>query len=102
MAVYTDITETELGAFLTEYDLGTLRSYRGIAEGSENSNFVLHTTAGEYILTLYEKRVDAADLPFFLGLMQHLALKGISCPLPVGRRDGGLIGKLAGRPAAII
>ena len=96
MAVYTDITETELGAFLTEYNLGTLRSYRGIAEGSENSNFVLHTSEGEFILTLYEKRVEAADLPFFLGLMQHLALKGISCPLPVERRDGGLIGKLFG------
>ena len=102
MAVYTDITETELAAFLAEYDLGTLTSYRGIAEGSENSNFVLHTTAGEYILTLYEKRVEADDLPFFLGLMQHLALKGLSCPLPVARLDGGLIGSLAGRPAAII
>jgi len=102
MAVYTDITEIELGAFLKEYDLGELRSYRGIAEGSENSNFVMHTGEGEYILTLYEKRVEAADLPFFLGLMQHLALKGISCPQPVARRDGALIGKLAGRPAAII
>ena len=79
-----------------------MRSYRGIAEGSENSNFVLHTGKGEFILTLYEKRVDEADLPFFLGLMQHLALKGISCPLPVARRDGSLIGRLAGRPAAII
>nr|WP_295468979.1 homoserine kinase [Mesorhizobium sp.] len=102
MAVFTDITETELGAFLAEYDLAELRSYRGIAEGSENSNFVLHTGKGEFILTLYEKRVDEADLPFFLGLMQHLALKGISCPLPVARRDGSLIGRLAGRPAAII
>jgi homoserine kinase type II len=102
MAVYTDITETDLAAFLAEYDLGELRSYRGIAEGSENSNFVLHTGGGEFILTLYEKRVDEADLPFFLGLMQHLALKGISCPLPVARRDGALIGRLAARPAAII
>lgn len=102
MAVFTDITETELGAFLAGYDLAELRSYRGIAEGSENSNFVLHTGKGEFILTLYEKRVDEADLPFFLGLMQHLALKGISCPLPVARRDGSLIGRLAGRPAAII
>ena len=102
MAVYTDITEIELSAFLRDYDLGELRSYRGIAEGSENSNFVMHAAAGEFILTLYEKRVDRDDLPFFLGLMQHLALKDISCPLPVQRRDGGLIGMLAGRPAAII
>lgn len=102
MAVYTDITETELAAFLGEYDIGGLRSYRGIAEGSENSNYMLHTSAGEFILTLYEKRVDKADLPFFLGLMQHLANKGISCPLPVQRRDGALMGEIAGRPAAII
>ena len=102
MAVYTDINEIELSAFLRDYAIGDLRSYRGIAEGSENSNFVLHTGGGEFILTLYEKRVDRDDLPFFLGLMQHLALKGISCPLPVQRSDGELIGALAGRPAAII
>ena len=102
MAVYTDINEIELAAFLGDYGIGDLRSYRGIAEGSENSNFVLHTGGGEFILTLYEKRVDRDDLPFFLGLMQHLALKGISCPLPVQRSDGELIGALAGRPAAII
>ncbi len=102
MAVYTDISDAELVAFLREYDLGELRSYKGIAEGSENSNFALHTSAGSYILTLYERRVDTADLPFFLGLMQHLALKGISCPQPVKRRDGEMIGRLAGRPAAII
>ena len=102
MAVYTDITETELAALLAEYGIGELRSYRGIAEGSENSNYMLHTSSGEFILTLYEKRVERADLPFFLGLMQHLANKGISCPLPVQRRDGGLMSEIAGRPAAII
>ena len=102
MAVYTDITETELAALLAEYGIGELRSYRGIAEGSENSNYMLHTSTGEFILTLYEKRVERADLPFFLGLMQHLANKGISCPLPVQRRDGGLMSEIARRPAAII
>lgn len=102
MAVYTDVSEGELEAFLGEYAIGDLLSYKGIAEGSENSNFLLHTSGGAYILTLYEKRVEAADLPFFLGLMQHLAERGISCPLPVVRRDGQLIGRLAGRPAAII
>lgn len=102
MAVYTDISETELTELLAEYEIGELRSYRGIAEGSENSNYVLHTGGGEYILTLYEKRVERDDLPFFLGLMQHLAKKGISCPLPVERRDGDLISTIAGRPAAII
>ena len=102
MAVYTDINEIALSAVLRAYAIGDLRSSRGIAEGSENSNFVLHTGGGEFILTIYEKRVDRDDLPFFLGLMQHLALKGISCPLPVQRSDGELIGALACRPAAII
>lgn len=102
MAVYTDVTEAELGAFLGQYEIGELLSYKGIAEGTENSNFILHTTGGSYILTLYEKRVERADLPFFLGLMDHLAMRGVSCPLPVHRRDGELTGQLAGRPAAII
>jgi homoserine kinase type II len=102
MAVYTDITENELAAFLDGYRLGGLLSYKGIAEGTENSNFVLHTGAGPFILTLYEKRVERADLPFFLGLMEHLAQRGVSCPLPVRRADGEMTGELAGRPAAII
>lgn len=102
MAVYTDITEIELGAFLAQYDVGELLSYKGIAEGVENSNFLLHTSSGSYILTLYEKRVNAADLPFFLGLMQHLSEKGIRCPLPVQQNGGALIGELARRPAALV
>lgn len=102
MAVYTDISEIELGDFLRQYDVGDLLSYKGIAEGVENSNFLLHASSGAYILTLYEKRVNPVDLPFFLGLMQHLNEKGVSCPLPVARRDGAVIGKLAGRPAAIV
>ena len=102
MAVYTDVSENELEAFLRDYPVGSLLSYKGIAEGSENSNFLLHTSEGAFILTLYEKRVDVADLPFFLGLMHHLAGKGISCPLPVERGDGKLFGTLAGRPAALI
>ncbi len=102
MAVYTDINEGDLGAFLADYDVGELQSYRGIAEGVENSNFLVHTTAGQFILTLYEKRVNRDDLPFFLGLMQHLATRGISCPLPVERRDGAILGELCGRPAAMV
>ncbi|WP_105373305.1 homoserine kinase [Neorhizobium huautlense] len=102
MAVYTDITEDDLKHFLTEYDVGELTSYKGIAEGVENSNFLLHTTRDPLILTLYEKRVEKSDLPFFLGLMQHLAARGLSCPLPLPRRDGQLLGELSGRPAALI
>ena len=102
MAVYTDVGETELEGFLADYDLGALLSCKGIAEGVENSNFLIHTETGFYILTLYEKRVAEADLPFFLGLMEHLHRKGISCPLPVAARDGNSLHRLAGRPAAII
>ncbi|RVH82481.1 homoserine kinase, partial [Sinorhizobium medicae] len=102
MAVYTDITEDELIRFLAAYEVGSLTSYKGIAEGVENSNFLLHTTRGAYILTLYEKRVNADDLPFFLGLMHHLAQRGLSCPLPLPRADGKLLGTLSGRPAAVI
>jgi homoserine kinase type II len=102
MAVYTDVAAEELAEFLSHYDIGELLSYKGIAEGVENSNFLLHTTAGSFFLTLYEKRVAAKDLPFFLGLMAHLAGHGIVCPQPVKARNGESLGKLAGRPAAII
>jgi len=102
MAVYTDVAADDLAAFLSDYDLGELRSYKGIAEGVENTNFLLHTSKGDFILTLYEKRVDRNDLPFFLGLMSHLAARGISCPQPVTRSSGEALGTLAGRPAAII
>ncbi|TCS06643.1 homoserine kinase [Rhizobium sp. BK418] len=102
MAVYTDIAEDDLKWFLTEYDAGALLSYKGIAEGVENSNFLLHTSKAPLILTLYEKRVEKSDLPFFLGLMQHLSAGGLSCPLPLPRKDGALLGTLSGRPAALI
>ncbi|MET3601517.1 homoserine kinase [Martelella mangrovi] len=102
MAVYTDINEVDLKDFLQAYDTGELLSFKGIAEGVENSNFLLHTDRFPLILTLYEKRVDENDLPFYLGLMQHLAERGISCPLPLPRSDGALYGQLCGRPAALI
>ncbi len=102
MAVYTDISEEELTDFVATYDIGDLLSYKGIAEGVENSNFLVHCSGGNFILTLYEKRVDPKDLPFFLGLMEHLASKGINCPLPVPAKSGKVLGELAGRPAAII
>jgi homoserine kinase type II len=102
MAVYTDVAADELAEFLSRYEIGELLSYKGIAEGVENSNFLLHTTAGSFFLTLYEKRVAVKDLPFFLGLMAHLAGHGIVCPQPVKARDGETLGELAGRPAAII
>ncbi len=102
MAVYTEVTDEDLTAFLDQYDLGEVTAFKGIAEGVENSNYILHTTTGSYILTLYEKRVHPEDLPYFVGLMEHLARHGIDCPVPVTGRDGGALRALCGRPAAII
>jgi homoserine kinase type II len=102
MAVYTDVAADELTRFLSGYDIGDLLSYKGIAEGVENSNFLVHTGAGNFILTLYEKRVAEKDLPFFLALMEHLAARGINCPQPVRNKQGGMLGKVAGRPAALV
>ena len=102
MAVYTELTNDDLDAFMQGYDLGEVRSVKGIAEGVENTNYLLATTAGQFILTLYEKRVAEADLPFFLGLMDHLAARGISCPTPVHDRVGNALNRVADRPAAIV
>jgi homoserine kinase type II len=102
MAVYTEVTDEALRAFLGNYELGQLIAFRGIAEGVENSNYALKTEAGDFILTLYEKRVDPAELPYFLGLMDHMAARGLACPTPVAARDGQALRMLAGRPAAIV
>ena len=101
MAVYTEVTDEDLDAFLAHYPLGGAVSCKGIAEGVENSNFLLVTEHGPRILTLYEKRVDPADLPFFIGLMDHLRAKGLACPQPVPGTDGEVLRQLCGRPAAI-
>ena len=102
MAVYTEVPDNELEEFVARYDIGRVASCKGIAEGVENSNYLLHTERGSYILTLYEKRVKVGDLPFFIGLMEHLARKGIACPTPIHARSGESLGELCGRPAAII
>jgi len=102
MAVYTEVPDDELQVFLARYDLGDVTSFKGIAEGVENSNYLLRTTRGSYIMTLYEKRVRAEDLPFFLGLMDHLAGRGIRCPTPLRARDGEVLHQLCGRPAVIV
>ena len=102
MAVYTEVSNDALEAFLGHYDIGEAVSFKGIAEGVENSNFLLRTTRGQFILTLYEKRVKAADLPFFIGLMEHLARRGVSCPQPIRNRAGAALGTLCSRPATIV
>jgi homoserine kinase type II len=102
MAVYTEISDEDLARFIRSYDLGSLLSCKGIAEGVENTNYLVHTTKGAFILTLYEKRVDPKDLPFFLGLMEHLSARGVTCPLPVRDKTGRVLNELAGRHAALV
>lgn len=102
MAVYTEISDVELIDYLKQYNIGELHSLKGIAEGVENSNYLLSTDAGMHILTLYEKRVNVDDLPFFLGLMEHLAKNGLECPQPIALNSGEQLSTLAGRPSAII
>jgi homoserine kinase type II len=102
MAVYTHVSAEALSALLERYDAGTLSSVKGIAEGVENSNYLVDTTAGRFILTLYEKRVDSADLPFFIALLDHLASKGLPVPRFIPDRTGRQIQEVAGRPACLI
>ena len=102
MAVYTQVSDEALAEFLSAYDLGVALAFKGIAEGVENSNYYLETEKGRFILTLFEKRVNAAELPYFIGLKQHLAAKGYPCPEPVMGRDGSALRTLEGRPAVII
>ena len=102
MAVYTDVADDELRAFIALYDLGEVLACKGIAEGVENSNFLVTTERGNFILTLYEKRVARHDLPFFIALMEHLARQGVACPTPVKARDGIALRELCGRPAALV
>src|SRR5689334_19798288 len=102
MAVYTEVGDEELREFVELYDIGAVLSCKGIAEGVENSNFLLTTERGNFILTLYEKRVAREDLPFFIALMDHLAQHEVACPIPVRARDGEALRELCGRPAAIV
>ena len=102
MAVYTEVSDDELRAFTALYDIGEVLSCKGIAEGVENSNYLLTTADGNFILTLYEKRVAREDLPFFIALMDHLAHQGVACPTPLRARDGKALRELCGRPAAMV
>ncbi|MEM6847990.1 MAG: homoserine kinase [Pseudomonadota bacterium] len=102
MAVYTHIDDTQLGTFLADYDVGILLSAKGIAEGVENTNYMVRTTGGTFILTLYEQRVATHDLPFFIGLMEHCAASGLAVPRPIRRKDGHQLGELVGRQAAMV
>ena len=102
MAVYTDVSFEELESFLENYDIGVPHVFKGIAEGVSNSNYFLQTERASFILTLYEKRIEKDELPFFLGLMEHLAGGGLPCPTPVHAKDGSTTGTLNNRPAAVL
>lgn len=102
MAVYTDVSADDLNRFVAGFDIGEVVLLEGIAHGTENSNFRLLTTTGPFVLTLYEKRVDPADLPFFLGLMRHLSEAGFPCPAPIPDRHGEFLHRLSDRPAAVV
>ncbi|MEM8749347.1 MAG: homoserine kinase [Pseudomonadota bacterium] len=102
MAVYTEVSDEALADYLKDFDLGKVLSFKGIAGGVENTNYLLHMTSGDYILTLYEKRVAEADLPFFVGLMDHLSAQGFPCPKPIQRPGGSVLGTVCGRPAAMV
>ena len=102
MAVYTPLTSEDVAALLAQYDIGAAISCEGIAEGVENTNYKLTTASGRYILTIFEKRVAEADLPFFMGVMERLAARGFPAPKPIANRDGALLSRIKGKPAAII
>jgi homoserine kinase type II len=102
MAVYTDITDEELAGLLSDYDLGQALSLKGVAEGVENSNFLLETEAGRYFLTVYERRVNAADLPFFLELLRWIAGRGFPSATPIPDRAGAILKTVRGKPCAIV
>lgn len=102
MAVYTEVSSEDLAAFLVRYDVGDLLSAKGIAEGVENTNYLVDTSEGRFVLTLYEKRVAEADLPYFLGLTSHLAAKNLPVPAPVADARGQTLQRLNGRPACLI
>jgi homoserine kinase type II len=102
MAVYTDITDEELAGLLADFDLGQALSLKGVAEGVENSNFLLETEAGRYFLTVYERRVRAEDLPFFLELLRWIAERGFPSATPIPDRQGRLLKEVRGKPCAIV
>ncbi len=102
MAVYTQVSAEALAGFLERFDVGELVSAKGIAEGVENSNYLIDTTRDRFILTLYEKRVRGGDLPYFMALLDHLADKGLPVPPAIKDREGREVHKLEGRPACLI
>jgi homoserine kinase type II len=101
MAVYTEVSDEELANLIAGYDIGRPVSMKGIAEGVENTNYLVTTERGDFILTLYEKRVANGDLPFFIGLLDYLAAQAVPCPVPIHDENGDVLHTLCGRTAAL-
>jgi homoserine kinase type II len=101
LSVFTPVTDADARSLLEHYTLGELEALEGIAQGMENTNYFLTTTTGDYVLTLFE-HIAAADLPFYVGLMDHLAHHEVSCPAPMRRDDGEMLSRLNGKPAVIV
>jgi len=102
MAVYTKVSDSEIADLLQDYNIGSVKELKAIEQGVENSNYFLTTDKAKYVLTIYEKRVNESELPYYIGLMQHLAKKGFPCPLPVTNKKGDALSKIQGRPCAIV
>jgi homoserine kinase type II len=102
MAVFTPVSDVELARFIAGFEIGSVINVKGIAEGVQNTNFLVRTKTGRYILTLYEERTQISELPFFLELMEHLSNGGINCPTPLHDRSGRNLVELNGRPAALV
>ena len=102
MAVYTKISKDELNDFLKNYEIGKITKFFGIKEVIDNTNYQVQTKKNKFILTIYEKRVEAKDLPFFKNLQKNLVKNGLDCPLPIENENGSLINNIAGKPAAVL
>jgi homoserine kinase type II len=102
MAVYTHLSDEDMDEIAARYGLGAVTSWHGITEGIENSNYLLTTENQKVILTIYEKRLNTDDLPFFLGIKEHLAERGISCPLPLHTLEGHQTFAIYGKTAAVV
>ena len=102
MAIYTKLSERNLKDFFLKYDLGKLLNYKGIEEGIENTNYFIQTNKGKFILTLYEKRVEEKDLPFFMGLMRNLFDANFPSPEPMINKNGNYITEISGKKAAVV
>ncbi len=102
MAVFTKLEKQEIEDFLKEYSIGNLVSYEGIVEGIENTNYRITTNNHDYILTVFEKRVNPEELPFFMNLQRDLVTHGFECPLPIENNNGTTINNLKDKSAVII